>query len=112
MRWAQGIAAWLHVARTNGSLRTAKSCGPDTPTLVSSAVRLKRIVATWWPTSPGHQGDHVYTVPPVGLGRPRVVGHTCGTSPVHFFRRRATGAASARPSLRPPPDSRADLMHI
>ena len=35
MRWAQGIAAWLCVAPTNGSLRTAKSCGPDTPMLVS-----------------------------------------------------------------------------
>jgi hypothetical protein len=39
MRWAQGIAAWPRVAPTNGSLRTAKSCGPDTPMLVSSAMR-------------------------------------------------------------------------
>jgi len=49
------------------SSRTAKSCGPDTPTLVSSATRL-RVVADatklcfariWWPKSPAHQGDHV-----------------------------------------------------
>ena len=31
----------------------------------------------------------------------RVIGQTCGTCRLHFFRRRATGAASARPSLRP-----------
>ncbi len=45
MRWAQGIAAWPMVARTNGSLRTAKSCGPDTPTLVSRGGVRKRVVA-------------------------------------------------------------------
>ena len=31
-------------------------------------------------------------------------GQTCGTCRLHFFRRRATGAASVRPSLRPPSD--------
>ena len=48
MRWAQGIAAWLCVAPTNGSLRTAKSCGPDTPMLVSRGERAQapsRLVA-------------------------------------------------------------------
>src|SRR4051794_33269397 len=33
-----------------------------------------------------------------------MIGLTCGTCRLHFFRRRATGAASARPSLRPPRD--------
>ncbi|GLH78553.1 hypothetical protein SSBR45G_34620 [Bradyrhizobium sp. SSBR45G] len=45
MRWAQRVAAWLRAAPTNGSLRTAKSCGPDTPTLVSRGGVRKRIVA-------------------------------------------------------------------
>ncbi|CCE09016.1 hypothetical protein BRAS3843_2960033 [Bradyrhizobium sp. STM 3843] len=34
-------------------------------------------------------------------GRPGCLGQTCGSCRLHFFRRRATGAASARPSLRP-----------
>jgi hypothetical protein len=59
MRWAQGIAAWLCVAPTNGSLRTAKSCGPDTPMLVSRGERAQARRRAWWPTSPVHQGDHV-----------------------------------------------------
>jgi len=55
MRWAQGIAAWLCVAPTNGSLRTAKSCGPDTPMLVSRGERAQapsRMVANK-PGAPG-----------------------------------------------------------
>ena len=55
MRWAQGIAAWLDVARTNGSLRTAKSCGPDTPMLVSRVMRSKR-VARMVANKPGAPG--------------------------------------------------------
>jgi len=38
---------------------------------------------------------------PIAQGGPGVFGQTCGTCRLHSFRRRATGAASARPSLRP-----------
>jgi len=44
---------------TNECLADVKSQRPDTPMLVSSAMREKRIVAIWWPTSPAHQGDCV-----------------------------------------------------
>jgi hypothetical protein len=37
----------------------------------------------------------------IARGRPGVFGQTCGDCRLRFFCRRATGAASARPSLRP-----------
>jgi hypothetical protein len=36
--------------------RTAKSCGPDIPTLISSLSMM--IFRRWWQESPAHQGDH------------------------------------------------------
>ena len=77
MRWAQGIAAWPMVARTNGSLRTAKSCGPDTPTLVSSARRASALSrhggqqarrtreTTYKPFQPLRRGGRAFSARPV-----------------------------------------------
>jgi len=39
---------------------------------------------------------------PLAQGRPGCLGRTCGSYPVHFIRTGAMGAASSRPSLRPP----------
>jgi len=57
MRWA----CWR--ARRARPMRTAKSCGPDLPTLGSSSAR--HIVERWWLKSPVHQGEHVYAVKPL-----------------------------------------------
>jgi hypothetical protein len=49
------------LARLAAFLRTAKPCGPGTPTLVSSSWVSR---GRWWLTSPAHQGDHGVTVTP------------------------------------------------
>lgn len=46
-------------ARTNDGSRTAKSRGPDTPTLVSSLRRSSASRGRRWPESPVHRGDRV-----------------------------------------------------
>ncbi len=110
MRWAQRIAAWPRAARTNGSLRTAKSCGPDTPTLVSThdeaSLRVGMVA-----NKPGAPGRPRISRSNRRAGKAGCFGQTCGDCRLLFFCRRATGAASARPSLRPPSVSRADLTH-
>ncbi len=55
-----------------------------------------------WPTSPAHRGEREAAVKTIAQGGPGVFGQTCGTCRLHFLSRRATGAASARPSLHPP----------
>ena len=53
-------------------MRTVKSCGPDTPTLVFPRNVPRRVVATWWPKSPVHQGEHEAAVKPIAQGMPDV----------------------------------------
>jgi hypothetical protein len=79
-------------------VRTAKSCGPDTPTLVSS----------WWATADdgGKQarspGSAKETVKTTARGMPGVSGVTVVTNArVYYTPRAAAGALGARHSLRP-----------
>jgi hypothetical protein len=47
----------LGLHRTSEAKRTAKSCGPDPPTLGSSfAVMIRKATVA---NKPGHRGDHV-----------------------------------------------------
>jgi hypothetical protein len=78
-------------------LRTAKSCGPDTPTLVSALMRKHH--ALRWPKSPVHRGEHEVAVKPSRregrlFGSPVVL-------PGAFCCTRTAGAVGTRPSLRP-----------
>jgi hypothetical protein len=81
--------------------RTAKSCGPDAPTLVSSWRRQLR----WrrWQTSPVTEESAKETVKTIARGMPGDSGVTVVTMLVCFFifAREAAGATSARHSLRP-----------
>ena len=52
-------------------------------------------------TKPGSQGERAISVKTIAQGRSGRLGQTCGDCRLLFFCRRATGAASARPSLRP-----------
>ena len=56
MRWTFG---WRE---TNAKLADVKSCGPDTPTLVSALMRKHH--ALRWPKSPVHRGEHDISVTP------------------------------------------------
>jgi hypothetical protein len=49
-------------------LRTAKSCGPDTPTLVSSGAEFFR--AAMVARKPGHQGELEVSRNTIAQGRP------------------------------------------
>jgi hypothetical protein len=62
MRWTLG---WRE---TNAKLADVKSCGPDTPTLVSGATRKRCRLR--WPESPVHRGDHDISVKTVARGMP------------------------------------------
>jgi hypothetical protein len=98
------------IMRTNNNARTVKSCGPDTPTLVSRAMRLWRVVAIRWPTSPVHRGEHEAAVKAIARGRPdvRLVPVVL---PRAFSCTRTAGATSIRPSLRPLLFRRVSLRH-
>ncbi len=49
----------------------------------------------------GHRGEREVGVKTVAQGGPGCPSRTCGSCRLHFFRRRAMGAASSRPSLHP-----------
>ena len=58
-------------AKTNAhSQRTAKSCGPDAPTLASSWPQCSRIALAMVTTSPVHQGEHEISRKTIAQGRP------------------------------------------
>src|SRR5207302_11131607 len=81
--------------------RTAKSCGPDTPTLVSSWRKVfpPATVAN----KPGHRGARGVTVKTIARGMPGETGVTVVTmlACLFYFTCEAAGASSARHSLRP-----------
>ena len=52
--------------------RTAKSCGPDAPTLASNWRRCSRIALMMVATKPGHQGEHEGNRKTIAQGRPDV----------------------------------------
>jgi hypothetical protein len=89
-------------ARRAAPARTAKSCGPDAPTLASSfrgVIPAQATVAR----KPGHRGEHEVTVKTIAQGRPDVFGGPVVATLVCFitFAREAAGASSTRLSLRP-----------
>jgi hypothetical protein len=54
---------------TSAPMRTAKSCGPDTPTLVSSFQEANASGATV-ARKPGHRGEHEVSRKTIAQGRP------------------------------------------
>src|SRR5580692_8916994 len=81
-------------------LRTAKSCGPDAPTLASSLAEVS--AGRWWQESPVTRESAEETVKTIARGMPGVSGVTVVTNArVYYPPRAATGAPSARHSLRP-----------
>jgi hypothetical protein len=71
-------------ARRAAPARTAKSCGPDAPTLASSfrgVIPAQATVAK----EPGHRGEHEVTVKTIAQGRPDVSGESVVTILVCFF---------------------------
>jgi hypothetical protein len=83
-------------------LRTAKSCGPDAPTLASS--RRRQLRGRRWQESPVTGESTKETVKTIARGMPGVSGVTVVTILVcsFYFACEAAGALSARHSLRPP----------
>jgi hypothetical protein len=57
--------------------------------------------AQWWPTSPAHQEEYEAAVKTIAQGGPGCLGRPVVPAACIFCCRRAMGAASSRPSLRP-----------
>jgi hypothetical protein len=85
----------------SAGLRTAKSCGPDAPTLASS--RRRQLRRRGWQTSPVTRESAKETVKTIARGMPGDSGVTVVTTLVCFFifAHKAAGASCARHSLRP-----------
>src|SRR6202171_1613087 len=80
--------------------RTAKSCGPDAPTLASR--RRRQLRRRRWQTSPVTGESTKETVKTIAQGMPGDPGVTVVTnSRVFYTTREAAGALGARHSLRP-----------
>jgi hypothetical protein len=79
-------------------MRTAKSCGPDTPTLVSS---WRDDLADDGARKPGPRGEYEGNRKTIAQGRPDCSVLTCGSCPVLFSCTGAACVADTRPSLRP-----------
>jgi hypothetical protein len=89
--------------------RTAKSCGPDAPTLASSVRR--RLRRRRWQKSPVTGESAKKTVKTIARGMPGVSGVTVVTNARAFYTpRAAAGASSARHSLRPLIFRRRDIL--
>ena len=99
MRWTLGDARGLIPCGRTALMRTAKSCGPDTPTLVSSlAVTIRETTGA---NKPGPRGDHVQAVTPLRREDP-VFRLNLWFLPRAFFTARGPwGSVDTRPSLRP-----------
>src|ERR1700680_4558722 len=96
MRWTRTVAGTIDI-----DPRTAKSCGPDAPTLVSS--RRSYLPATV-ARKPGHRGERAISRKTIAQGVPGETGVPVVTMLVCFFyfAREAAGALGTRHSLRPP----------
>jgi hypothetical protein len=88
-------------ARRAALARTAKSCGPDAPTLASSFA--KQFARRRWQQSPVTGESTEETVKTIAQGRPGETGEPVVTMLVCFihFAREAAGATGTRLSLRP-----------
>jgi hypothetical protein len=83
-------------------MRTAKSCGPDPPTLGSSPPVMPG--RRWRLSSPVLQGEREAAVKTIAQGVPDRFGFTClSCGHLFFSAHEPAGAASARHSLRPLP---------
>jgi hypothetical protein len=96
MRWTRGALLTRALI-----LRTAKSCGPDAPTLASSFA--KQFARRRWQESPVTGESAEETVKTIAQGRPDETGEPVVTTLVCFlsFAREAAGATGTRLSLRP-----------
>jgi len=73
-RWARGaMGATCH--KTSDAARTAKSCGPDAPTLAFKSRR--SVCAAMVARKPGHQGEHDISRKTIAQGRPDCLRFTC-----------------------------------
>ena len=73
-RWARGaMGATCH--KTSDAARTAKSCGPDAPTLAFKSRR--SVCAAMVARKPGHQGEHDISRKAIAQGRPDCLRFTC-----------------------------------
>jgi|SRR5882724_1428010 len=84
--------------------RTAKSCGPDAPTLASSWRRCFASRWRWWQESPVTRESPKETVKTIAQGNAGCLRRTCGDYArvvFVFTPREAAGAAGTRHSLRP-----------
>jgi len=83
--------------------RTAKSCGPDTPTLVSSSWEAKASRGRRWPKRPEHRGERDISRRTIARGVPGDSGVTCMLVCAFYsiLHTRPRGASAARHSLRP-----------
>jgi hypothetical protein len=81
---------------------TAKSCGPDIPTLMSSQRQCLRIALATETTKPGLRGEHEENRKTIAQGMPDCFGEPVVTCLRAFiFARGAAGESIARHSLRP-----------
>jgi hypothetical protein len=93
-RVPSAILAW-----TSGALRTAKSCGPDAPTLASSFVESSAKRRGQESPVPGESTKD--TVKTIAQGMPDDLADPVVTAACFFVCRRAMGEAFTRHSLRP-----------
>jgi hypothetical protein len=77
-RWSRTLSAGCDgrggALRRSASMRTAKPCGPDVPTL---ALRSRKYPRTTVARKPGHRGEHEVDRKPLRR-EGRIVRHTCG----------------------------------
>jgi hypothetical protein len=96
MRWTR------RRTRRSALMRTAKSCGPDAPTLASSSWEASFSGMTV-ARKPGHRGERVISRKTIAQGRPDASAEpvcSCAFLFAHFAHETA-GAARTRSSLRP-----------
>jgi hypothetical protein len=79
-------------------MRTAKSCGPDAPTLASSWRGVIRVATV--ANKPGHRGEHEGNRKTIAQGKPDDPVEPVVLPPC-FFCTGPTGATGTRLSLRP-----------
>jgi hypothetical protein len=72
-------------ARRAAPMRTAKSCGPDAPTLASSRRRCFRISLATVARKPGHRGERDISRKTIARGMPGVFGVTVVTNARVFY---------------------------
>ncbi len=80
MRWTRAVLltrAWRP--------RTAKSCGPDAPTLASSSDNACALCLRWWQTSPVTKESAKETVKTIAQGRPDDSGEPVVSNSCAFY---------------------------